>query len=102
MKEIRRSDVFIKWLKKLRDNNAKFRIYERIRRLTLGNPGDSRFLDGISEMRIDYGPGYRVYFKDTGREIIILLCGGDKTTQQADIARARVIAENYILEEEEE
>jgi putative addiction module killer protein len=59
-------------------------------------------LGEISELRIDYGPGYRVYYKDTGKEIIILLCGGGKTTQQADIARARVIAENYILEEEEE
>ena len=95
MKEIRRSDVFIKWLKKLRDDNAKFRIYERIRRLALGNPGDNRFLGDISELRIDYGPGYRIYFKDTGKEIIILLCGGDKSTQQADIANARKIARLY-------
>ena len=58
-----------------------------------GNPGDHRFLgDMVSEMRIDYGPGYRVYYKDTGEEIIILLCGGDKSTQQADIARAKEIA----------
>ena len=61
----------------------------------MGNPGDSRFLGDISELRIDYGPGYRVYYKDTGREIIILLCGGNKSTQQADIAKARQIALHY-------
>ena len=102
MRDIRKTGEFIKWFQKLRDSQARFRIYNRIERLAEGNPGDNRFLGDISEMRIDYGPGYRVYFKDTGREIVILLCGGDKTTQQADIARARVIAENYILEEEEE
>ena len=68
MKEIRRSGVFIKWLKKLRDDNAKFRIYERIRRLAERNPGDSRFLDGISEMRIGYGPGYRLYEEEQKNE----------------------------------
>jgi putative addiction module killer protein len=65
--------------------------------LASGNPGDNRFLGEIVEMRIDYGPGYRVYYKDTGREIIILLCGGVKTTQEADITKARVMAKNYIL-----
>ena len=75
-----------------------FRIDERIRRLAAGKHGDTRFLGGISEMRIDYGPGYRIYFKDTGKEIIILLCGGDKTTQQADINEARRIAKSYELE----
>ena len=99
MKEIRRSSIFDKWLKKLRDGNAIYRIHERIHRLAAGNPGDSRFFGDISEMRIDYGPGYRVYFKDTGREIIILLCGGDKTTQQADIENARKIAKSYQLED---
>ena len=99
MRDIRRTDEFIKWLQKLRDSRARSRIYNRIERLAEGNPGDSRFLGDISELRIDYGPGYRVYFKDTGRAIIVLLCGGDKTTQQADIARARVIAEKYVLEE---
>ena len=102
MKEIRRSDVFINWLNKLRDDRAVEHIYRRIRRLAEGNPGDSRFLGDISELRIDYGPSYRVYFKDTGKEIIILLCGGDKTTQQVDIARAREIARNYNLNEEED
>lgn len=100
MKTIRRSEVFDRWLKRLRDQRAVFRIYDRMDRLRKGNPGDNRFLGDISEMRIDYGPGYRVYYKDTGKEIIILLCGGDKTTQQADIARAKLIAEQYNSEEE--
>ena len=95
MKEIRRSDVFDKWLKKLRDAEARARIDARVARLAEGNPGDNRFLGGVSEMRIDYGPGYRVYFKDTGSEIIILLCGGDKSTQQQDISKAREIAQLY-------
>ena len=96
MREIRRSDVFDKWLANLRDDRAVARISNRIRRLAMGNPGDVKPVgEGISEMRIDYGAGYRVYFKDTGREIIILLCGGDKTTQQADIANARKIARLY-------
>ena len=96
MPEIRRSDGFDKWLLNLRDDRAVARISTRIRRLAMGNPGDVKPVgEGISEMRIDYGAGYRVYFKDTGREIIILLCGGDKTTQQADIANAQKIARLY-------
>ena len=96
MKEIRRSSVYIKWLNKLRDSRARFRIFERVKRLSEGNPGDVEPAgEGISEMRIDYGPGYRVYYKETDREIIILLCGGDKTTQHADIARAKKIARLY-------
>ena len=96
MKEIRRSGIFDKWLKKLRDDRAVAKILERIKRLAKGNPGDVLPVgEGISEMHIDYGPGYRVYYKNTGREIIVLLCGGDKTTQQADIANARKIARLY-------
>ena len=96
MKEIIHSDIFDSWLHKLRDSRARFRIYKRIERLAEENPGDVEPAgEGISEMRIDYGPGYRVYFKDTGREIIILLCGGDKSTQQADINRAKKIARLY-------
>ena len=78
MKEIRRSDVFDKWLKRLRDDEATARILARVKRLAEGNPDDSRFLGDIFELRIDYGPGYRIYFKDTGKEIIILLCGETK------------------------
>jgi len=96
VKEIRRSSVFIKWHKNLRDRQAVARINVRIDRLAEGNPGDVKPAgEGISEMRVDYGPGYRVYFKDTGEEIIILLCGGDKTTQQRDIVEARRIARLY-------
>ena len=102
VKDIRRTDEFIQWLQKLRDTRARFRIFKRIERLAEGNPGDIRPVgDGVSEMRIDYGPGYRVYYKDTGKEIIILLCGGDKSTQKTDITRAKVIAKNCIFEEEE-
>jgi putative addiction module killer protein len=102
VKKIRRTSEFDKWLKKLHDSDARARILARIKRLVEGNPGDSRFLGDISELRIDYGPGYRVYFKDTGTEIIIILCGGDKTTQQADIARARVFAQRPFEEEAKE
>jgi len=91
-----RSDAYNDWLKNLRDERIKARIYARVDRLENGNPGDVKSVgDGISEMRIHYGPGYRVYYKDTGKEIIILLCGGDKSTQQADIAAAKKIAVQY-------
>jgi putative addiction module killer protein len=99
MLEIRKTSVFRKWMKKLKDAIAKAHINRRIDRLARGNPGDVESIgEGCSEMRIDYGPGYRVYFKDTGREIIIILCGGDKSTQQEDIDRAKRLAR----EEEEE
>jgi putative addiction module killer protein len=101
MRDIRETEPYKKWFKKLRDSRAKFRIYRRVERLAEGNPGDVKPVgEGISEMRIDYGPGYRVYYKDAGNEIIILLCGGDKTTQEADIAEARTIAAHYVLEED--
>jgi putative addiction module killer protein len=71
-------------------------VFKRTKRLAEGNPGDAEPVgEGISEMRIHYGPGYRVYFKDTGKEIIILLCGGDESTQQADIIKAKKIARLY-------
>ncbi|MDR2048493.1 MAG: type II toxin-antitoxin system RelE/ParE family toxin [Treponema sp.] len=98
--KIRRTGEFNKWLKKLRDPEARVRINMRIKRLGEGNPGDHRFLGEISELRIDYGPGYRVYCKDTGKEIIIILCGGDKSAQQADIAKAKDIAKQPFEEEE--
>jgi putative addiction module killer protein len=107
MKTIRRTGEFDKWLNKLRDPEAKARILVRIRRLAEGNPGDVKPAgEGISEIRIDYGPGYRIYFRTTagcqnaGKETIILLCGGDKTTQQADIDRAKKIAKMPLEEEE--
>lgn len=93
MIEIRRTDIFSQWLRGLRDRAAKARIEIRIRRMELGNPGQSRNLaGGVSEMKIDFGPGYRVYFTRRGEEIIILLCGGAKKDQQADIAAAMAMA----------
>jgi len=96
---IRKTNVFRKWMKKLKDAIAKAHIDRRIDRLSRGNPGDVEPIgEGCSEMKIDYGPGYRVYYKDSGREIIIILCGGDKSTQQSDINKAKRLAR----EEEEE
>lgn len=96
MPAIIKSDVFDRWLKKLRDLKAKAKIEARILRLSMGNPGDIMPVGrGISEMRIEYGPGYRVYFKQIGEELIILLCGGDKSTQQEDIAMAQKIAMDW-------
>jgi len=91
--EIRQTEVFATWFARLRDRQARARITARIRRLSLGNPGDVRPVGGgVSEMRIDYGPGYRVYFVQRGEVLVILLCGGDKRTQERDIARARAMA----------
>lgn len=91
---IRKTNLFMKWLTELRDQKAIARIQIRIDRLVLGNPGDVRPVgSGISEMRIDYGPGYRVYFSQRGPEIVILLCGGDKTTQTSDIEKAKRVNE---------
>ncbi|HEV7691737.1 MAG TPA: type II toxin-antitoxin system RelE/ParE family toxin [Hyphomonadaceae bacterium] len=90
MIEIRETTAFSKWLEKLRDRQARTRITARITRLRLGNPGDVRPIgDGISELRIDYGPGYRVYYVQRGDVLIILLCGGDKDSQPTDIAKAK-------------
>ena len=100
MVRIRRTSVYDKWIRNLKDFQARARITSRVKRLSEGNPGDCRFLgDMVSEMRIDYGPGYRIYYKDTGKEIIILLCGGDKTTQEKDIARAKELAVSPLKEE---
>jgi putative addiction module killer protein len=99
MLAIRKTDVFKKWMKKLNDHTAKAHINRRIDRLERGNPGDVEPIgEGCSEMKIHYGPGYRVYYNDTGQEIIIILCGGDKSTQQDDIEKAKQLAR----EEEEE
>jgi len=94
LKEVRETETYKSWFSRLRDREAKTRIDMRIKRLAMGNPGVNRFLDDISEMKIDYGPGYRIYFKDTGQEIIILLCGGKKSTQDRDIEKARELLGN--------
>lgn len=94
MTEIRETEVFSAWLRALRDHQAKARIAARIRRLAFGNPGDVRPVGkGVSELRIDYGPGYRVYYIQRGEVLIILLCGGDKNTQDRDIATATRLVE---------
>lgn len=95
MIEIRKTEVFAQWLNSLRDIQARARILVRIERLAAGNPGDVEAVgEGISELRINYGPGYRVYFKQRGRELIILLAGGDKSTQAKDIKTALRLARN--------
>jgi putative addiction module killer protein len=93
MLEVRRTEVFDGWLQGLRDDRAKARIARRIDRLALGNPGDVKPVGaGVSELRVDYGPGYRVYFVRRGEIVILLLCGGDKGSQDRDISRAKAIA----------
>jgi putative addiction module killer protein len=93
MREIHKTEVFKKYLKNLKDSVGKAHINRRVDRLRKGNPGDCGPIgEGLSEMRIRFGPGYRVYFDDTGPEIIILLCAGDKSTQQADIEKAKKLS----------
>jgi len=94
MLEIRTTSVFDAWFDALRDKQAQARIHARVRRLSMGNPGDQRNLSGgIAEMRIDYGPGYRVYYCLREQVAYLLLCGGNKRTQQSDIAQAQAILE---------
>jgi putative addiction module killer protein len=92
--EVRQTIEFSDWLHRLKDAHAVARIAARIRRMELGNPGDAKSLGGgVMEMRIAYGPGYRVYYVHRGAEIVILLCGGDKRRQPQDIKRAQALAE---------
>ncbi|HAD04479.1 MAG: addiction module antitoxin RelB [Desulfuromonadales bacterium GWD2_61_12] len=93
--ELRKTDIFAQWLDALRDIQARARIQARITRLAAGNPGDVEPVgEGVSELRINCGPGYRVYYKQRGRELIILLAGGDKSTQAKDIQTALRLARN--------
>jgi putative addiction module killer protein len=93
MIEVRQTEIFARWLTRLRDHRARVRIQARIDRLEIGNPGDVRPVgEGVSEMRIDYGPGYRVYFAQRGAALVVLLAGGDKRTQDRDITMARELA----------
>ncbi|MBR0777011.1 type II toxin-antitoxin system RelE/ParE family toxin [Bradyrhizobium diazoefficiens] len=95
MPAIRETDEFSNWINKLRDALAKAKILVRIQRLAGGNPGDVKPVGGgVSELRIHHGAGYRVYFTQRGEELIFLLCGGDKDTQDVDIAKAkRIVSE---------
>lgn len=97
MLEILQTDEFIKWLKRLRDTDAKARINLRIRRISLtGNFGDTKSVgDGVFELRINYGPGYRVYYSQRGSEVVLLLIGGDKPSQQRDINKAKKLNAEY-------
>lgn len=96
MKNFLETEVFTAWLEKLRDGRARVRIVERLRRFSGGNHGDVKAVgEGVSELRIDYGPGYRVYFCVRGDIVIILLCGGDKASQDRDIKRAKVLAREF-------
>ncbi|MEK6813375.1 MAG: type II toxin-antitoxin system RelE/ParE family toxin [Nitrospirota bacterium] len=95
MPEIRKTDVFAGWLDRLRDIHARARVQARIERLAAGNAGDVKPVgEGVSELRIKYGPGYRVYFTKRGRDVVVLLAGGDKSTQAADIKSAVRLARN--------
>jgi putative addiction module killer protein len=97
MFDIVESATYRTWFATLRDIQVRARIDARIRRLGLGNAGQHRALkDGIAELKIDVGPGFRVYYMQRGRTLIILLCGGDKSTQQADIRKAKRIAQDWI------
>lgn len=93
MIEVRQTPRFATWLAGLRDDRARARILKRLDRAASGNLGDVAPVgEGVSEMRIFYGPGYRVYFVQRGSELIVLLCGGDKSTQGADIEEAKAMA----------
>ncbi len=95
MIEIRQTEVYDRWFEGLRDRQARTRIDIRVRRLSLGNAGDVKPVgEGVSEMRIDYGPGYRVYFVQRGQTLVVLLAGGDKRTQDRDIETAIELARN--------
>ena len=95
MIEIRKTDNFAKWLDGLRDIRVRARILVRIERLASGNPGDIKAVgESVSELRINYGPGYRVYYKRRGQKVVVLLAGGDKSTQVKDIKTALRLAKN--------
>jgi putative addiction module killer protein len=93
---VRRTEEFADWLSGLRDKQARAKILVRIDRLEDGNPGKTRSVGtGVVEMKIDFGPGYRVYYIQRGQTLILLLCGGDKSTQTNDIQRAKLIAAQW-------
>jgi len=95
MFEIRKTDVYAAWIDALRDSQGRARILARVGRLAVGNPGDVKPVgEGVSELRIDVGPGYRVYFTKHGQKVVILLAGGDKSTQATDIKTALRLARN--------
>ena len=95
MIQIQQTETYARWFAGLRDRVARARIDIRIRRLSIGNPGDAKPVgEGVSELRINYGPGYRVYFVQRGEVVIVLLAGGDKSTQDKDIRNAKALAKD--------
>lgn len=98
MIELRRTETFQRWIERLRDRRAKAKIAARLLRLEAGLFGDAKSVGGgVSELRIPYGPGYRVYYTRRGRDVVILLCGGDKSQQSADIAAAKAMAKEIEI-----
>jgi|ERR1022692_2120954 len=96
MIDVRQTEVYANWFRKLKDDRVRFRILARIRRLSLGNFGDVKPVgDGVSELRIDYGPGYRIYLQQQGRLFVLLLAGGTKKTQGTDIVKAKKLAKEW-------
>lgn len=99
MIEVRQSEVFASWLEDLKDERARAKVLVRIRRLSLGNFGDVKPVgEGVSELRIDFGPGYRLYYVRRGKALVVLLCGGDKSTQVKDIEAAKAMAKQLKSE----
>jgi putative addiction module killer protein len=97
--QIQQTDVFSAWLAGLRDAKGKARIVARVESVRLGNLGDVKSLGGgVSEMRVHFGPGYRLYFARTGKVVLLLLCGGDKATQKRDIEKARSLRKELVQE----
>jgi putative addiction module killer protein len=95
MIEVRQTEAYARWFAGLKDRQARAKIDARIRRISLGNFGDVKPVgESVSELRIDYGPGYRVYFIQRGRELVILIAGGDKASQKRDIKRAKTMAQD--------
>ena len=93
MLEVRQTNAYAAWFSRLLDRTARVRIDIRVRRLSLGNPGDVKPVgEGVSELRVNYGPGYRVYFVQRGNEFVVLLAGGDKSSQERDIVEAKALA----------
>jgi putative addiction module killer protein len=100
MLELKQTETFRKWRMKLKDARARALIASRLDRLAIGNAGDVKPVgEGVSELRIDYGPGYRIYFQKRGNSLVILLCGGDKRTQEEDIKRAKRFAAGWKNEQ---
>lgn len=99
MTELKQTETFVKWESRLRDKRARTIIATRLTRLAYGLPGDVEPVgEGVSELRIHYGPGYRVYFQQRGAFLIVLLCGGDKKTQAHDIATAKALAKEWDIQ----